>query len=99
MTESGVSRPVFGFSRLGTFSICKVRRAASASTSMRWMLRSTLGSAQISIVVRSGPIPASASAAATLTLAGKPWAASRALPVKTRSACSMPATEIPCSTR
>ena len=42
----------------------------------------TVGSAQISIVVRSGPIPARASAAATLTFAGKPRAASRAVPRK-----------------
>ncbi len=35
--------------------------------------------------VRSGPIPASASATATLRFAGKPRAASRALPEKTRS--------------
>ena len=49
-----------------------VNRAESASTSMVWQFRSTDGSAQISIVVRSGPIPASDRAAATLTLAGKP---------------------------
>ena len=35
MTESGVSRPVRGFSADGTFSICIDKRAASASTSMR----------------------------------------------------------------
>jgi hypothetical protein len=35
IAESGVSRPVRGFSRLGTFSICIEKRAASASTSMR----------------------------------------------------------------
>ena len=34
-TASGVSRPVFGFSAEGTFSICIERRAASASTSIR----------------------------------------------------------------
>src|ERR1700686_2530798 len=45
------------------------------------MLRVTPGSAQISIVVLSGPMPASASAAATLTFAGKPRAGSRPVPV------------------
>ena len=33
-TESGVKRPVFGFSADGTFSICMEKRAASASTSI-----------------------------------------------------------------
>src|SRR5581483_3237235 len=89
-TESGVSFPVRGFSRLGTFSISRARRTASPSTSMRCMLRLTAGSAQISIVVRSGPMPAIASAAATLTLAGKPRAASRAVPEKTRRAPASP---------
>ena len=82
-TESAVIRPVLGFSE-GTFSIDSVKRAQSLSTSMVWQLRSTVGSAQISINVRSGPMPASESAAATLTLAGKPAAASRAVPQKTR---------------
>ena len=59
------------------------KRALSASTSIVWVLRSIVGSAQISSRVRSGPIPASASAAATLTLAGKPRAPSRAVPSKT----------------
>ena len=36
------------------------------------VLRVTLGSAQISMRVRSGPMPASDSATATFTLAGKP---------------------------
>ena len=47
---------------------------------MRWVLRVTCGSAQISSRVRSGPMPARLSAAATLTLAGKPRAPSQALP-------------------
>src|ERR1041384_5097174 len=34
-TDSGVSRPVFGFSTLGTFSTCNDNRAASDSTSIR----------------------------------------------------------------
>ena len=58
------------------------KRAVSASTSMRWVLRSIVGSAQISSRVLSGPMPARLSAAATLTLAGKPRAPSRALPSK-----------------
>src|ERR1700674_317573 len=44
------------------------------------MLRVTVGSAQISSLVRSGPIPASDSAAATFRFAGNPFAASRAVP-------------------
>ena len=69
-------------------------RAESASTSMQWQLRSTDGSAQISTTVRSGPIPASESAAATLTLAGKPAAAALALPENTRLGASSPSTEM-----
>src|SRR5262249_30249732 len=83
MTESAVRRPVRGFSSEGTFSICIEKRAASASTSIRCMLRVTPGSAQISTDVPSGPIPANANAAATLTLAGNPRAAARAVPVNT----------------
>ena len=83
----------------GTFSICIIRRAACASTSIRCVLRVTVGSAQISIVVRSGPIPASASAAATLTFAGKPRAASRAVPEKTRLGSARPVTVMPFSSR
>jgi hypothetical protein len=48
MIESGVIRPVAGFSALGTFSIVIVNWALSASTSIVWMLRVTAGSAQIS---------------------------------------------------
>src|SRR5712671_2010456 len=70
-------RPVFGFSD-GMFSIDIEKRAESESTSMRWVLRVTVGSAQISTRVRSGPIPASDSATPTLRLAGNPFAASRA---------------------
>ena len=95
ITESAVRRPVRGFSAEGTFSICIDKRAASASTSMRCVLRVTLGSAQISTFVRSGPMPASASAAATLTLAGKPRAASRALPEKTRLGLVSPVMSLP----
>ena len=69
--DRAVIRPVFGFSE-GMFSMVNENRAESASTSMVWQLRSTVGSAQISMVVRSGPMPASDSAAATFTLAGNP---------------------------
>ena len=48
----------------------------------------------MSIMVRSGPMPASDSAAATLTLAGKPAAASRAVPLKTSFASFRPSTEM-----
>ncbi len=91
-------RPVFGFSE-GMFSIASENRAESESTSIRWQLRVTPGSAQISIVVRSGPMPASASAATTLTFSGKPAAASRAVPVKMHYAALRPATEMPLRTR
>ena len=55
MTESAVIRPVLGFSE-GMFSMVNVNLAESASTSMLWQFRSTAGSAQISIVVRSEPM-------------------------------------------
>src|SRR5687767_2778120 len=73
MTESAVMRPVFGFSD-GIFSIDMERRAEFDSTSIRCVLRVNVGSAQISIFVRSGPIPASDSAAATFRFAGNPFA-------------------------
>src|SRR5687767_7433407 len=73
--------------------------AESASTSMVWQFRSTEGSAQISIVVCSGPTPASDRAAATFTLAGNPAAASRALPVNTSLGALSPSTEILLATR
>ena len=63
------------FSRLGTFSIRSWNRTVSASSRISWVLRVTPGSAQISSRVRSGPTPASPSAAATFTLAGNPRAA------------------------
>ena len=97
--ESAVICPVRGFSSLGTFSMVMVKRAASASTRIVWMLRLMVGSAQISTRVRTGPMPASASAAATLTLAGKPAAASNALPSNTRCGAVMPLTSMPCCTR
>ena len=72
-------RPVFGFSD-GIFSIDMEKRAESDSTSTRCMLRVTVGSAQISSRVRSGPMPVSDSATATFRFAGNPFAASRAVP-------------------
>ena len=47
-TESGVSMPVRGLSGLGTPSMVMVKRAASASTRIVWVLRVMVGSAQIS---------------------------------------------------
>ena len=57
------------------------------------------GSAQISTIVRSGPMPANDKAAATLTFAGKPTAASRALPLKIKSGRSRPSSVIPLASR
>src|SRR5262249_12341687 len=51
MTDSAVMRPVLGLSD-GIFSIENEKRAESESTSMEWQFRVTVGSAQISIVVR-----------------------------------------------
>ena len=84
MMLSAVIFPVFGFS-LGTLAMEKLNSALSETTVMVCKLRVTPGSAQIWIVVRSGPMPARLSAAATLTLAGKPFTASRALPSNTLS--------------
>src|SRR5262249_11815113 len=97
-TESAVIRPVRGLSE-GIFSIETVKRAESLSTSTVWQLRSTDGLAHISDTVRSGPIPASASAAATLTLAGNPAAASRAVPENTSLGSFSPSTEMPFASR
>src|SRR6516165_3190996 len=60
ITDSAVTRPVPGFSGVGTFSMVISKRALSASTLIAWVLRFRLGSAQISSSVRSGPMPASA---------------------------------------
>jgi len=81
--------PVLGFSE-GMFSIDIEKRAESDSTSMRWVLRVTVGSAQISSIVRSGPIPASDNATATFRLAGNPFAAARAVPLKILSGSVIP---------
>ena len=82
-TLNGVNRPVAGFSGEGMPSMNISKRVASESTFMVWVFRVTSGSAQISIVVFSGPLPARLKAAATLTLAGKASAASRAVPSNT----------------
>src|SRR6267142_1112646 len=78
-TDKAVIRPVVGFSD-GIFSIDMENLAESDSTSMQCVLRVNEGYAQISILVRSGPIPASDNAMATFTFAGNPFAASRAVP-------------------
>src|SRR4029079_19036994 len=93
MTERAVIRPVLGFSE-GAFSMDKWKFAESLCTSIIWQFRSMAGASQIAMVVRSGPIPARERAAATLTLAGNPAAASRALPEKTRLASFNPSTEM-----
>src|SRR6185312_4504370 len=80
--ESATILPVRGLAD-GTPSIDIENRATSDSTSMRCVLRVSAGSAQISSRVFSGPIPARLNAAATLTLAGKPRAPSRAEPSNT----------------
>ena len=72
------------------FWISIENEAESESTSTRWMLRSSAGSAQISSVVRSGPMPASDTLTATFRLAGKPTAASRGEPRNTRRGSVMP---------
>jgi predicted acyltransferase len=96
--DGATLRPVRGFSD-GTFSIVIEKRIVSASTLMVCVLRVTPGSAQISRRVRSGPMPARLSAAATLTLAGKPSAPSRAVPSNTFFASFNPVTLILFSTR
>src|SRR5690606_8731740 len=79
-TLNAVIRPVRGFSGEGMLPISSVNEALSLSTVMRWRLRSVVGSAQISITVRSGPMPARLNAATTFRFAGKPLTASRAGP-------------------
>src|SRR6202158_1125745 len=98
ITDSAVMRPVLGFSE-GMFSIDIMKQAESDSTLIWWQFRATAGSAQISIEVRSGPIPASDSAATTLTSAGNAAAASRAEPLNTQSAEFNPSMEIPLAIR
>ena len=82
-TLNAVILPVRGFSD-GILRISMLNEAESDSTSMRWVLRSRCGSAQISSVVRSGPMrifngsprdaavgfPANLNVAVALSLAG-----------------------------
>ncbi len=75
---------VFGFAGSGLFSILAVSVLYSLVTVISWLLPFAKGSAQISTWVFSAPIPAKDSVAATLTLAGKPFVASKALPLKRR---------------
>src|SRR5262249_55189516 len=75
------SFPVSGFSD-GTFSISIVSRPNSPCTVIRWRLSGCSGEAKIRMRVFSGPIPASDSAATTLTFAGKARQASVAGPSK-----------------
>ena len=86
ITLSAVIFPVPGFSGDCTFWMLKLKLALSASTSMECVLRSRCGSAHTSSCVKSAPMPARPSAAATLTFAGKAAAPSRALPLKTHVA-------------
>src|SRR5918996_916441 len=64
------SRPVRGFSD-GTLPTSICNDPNSPSTLTRCVFRASPGTAKIRVVVRSGPMPASDSAASTLTLAGK----------------------------
>jgi DNA-binding transcriptional LysR family regulator len=98
-TLSAVILPVRGFSSEGMFSIVMVRSAESDFTAMVCVLRLTPGSAQISARVASGPMPASDRATATLTLAGNPAIASRALPSNTLSGSFSPSRPMPRATR
>ena len=82
-TLCAVMRPVLGLAE-GMFWISIEIEAESEATSTRWTLRSSEGSAQISRVVRSGPMPASETLTATFRLAGNPTVASRGEPRNTR---------------
>src|SRR5690606_14697188 len=82
-TLNGVITPVRGFSADGIFSIVIVSWDESDFTSIVCVLCVTVGSAQTSTSVRSGPMPARDSATDTLRFAGKPFAASRAVPENT----------------
>src|SRR5688572_18788636 len=98
MIDSGVIRLLRGLVGDGRPSMVMVKRAAAASTVTVWTLRCTVGSAQSLTRVRSGPIPASAKAAAIFALAGKPAAAPDALPSKMQVGAVMPARSIFCPT-
>ena len=94
MTESAVIKPVLGFSE-GTFSMVIENRAELDLTLTRCVLRVTVGSAQISIIVRSGPMPASDKATATFRLAGNPFAACRAVPSSSFNGAQSPSISMP----
>ncbi|MNR13875.1 hypothetical protein D3C85_1303080 [compost metagenome] len=91
-------RPVLGLAD-GMFWISIENEAESDTTSTRWRLRSSEGSAQISSVVRSGPMPASDTLTATFRLAGKPTAASRGEPRKIKRGSVMSAMSMLLSVR
>src|SRR5581483_1490080 len=97
-TLSAVMRPVRGLSGSGMFSMVMVRSEESDRTVTVWVLRVTPGSAHTSTCVASGPMPASDRATETLTLAGKPAIASRALPANTLSGAFKPSTDRPLAT-
>src|SRR5436190_20844102 len=99
ITLSAVILPVAGFSAVGILLIIISSFALSLSTTMVCRLRSMVGSAQISMSVRSRPFAARPRAAATFTLAGKPLTASRAVPSNTLSALDSPSRLMPFSRR
>lgn len=91
------SLPVRGFSE-GTFSISTVSRPNSPWTATRCRLWARPGTAKIRVRVSSGPMPASESAASTLTLAGNARHASIAGPSKISVSVVIASRSILCST-
>ena len=71
---------LFGFIGSGIFSILEVRVEYSLLIMISCALLTALGSAHISTRVSFAPMPARLKVAATFTLAGNPFEASRALP-------------------
>jgi hypothetical protein len=67
---NGTMRPVRGLAD-GMPSIVIEKRAVSESTSMRCVLRSIVGSAQISSLVLSGPMPREAQGRGDIDVGGK----------------------------
>ncbi len=82
MIDCAASIELFGFVGSGMFSIFALMRLYVPSTVISCALPFASGSAQISTFVFSAPMPASERVAATFTFAGKPFAASVALPSK-----------------
>ena len=78
------SMELFGLLGSGVLVILASMRLYSPITVISWVLPGMSGAAQISTRGFSAPIPARERVAATLTLAGKPLAASVALPSKIR---------------